>query len=149
MSFPLTQADADSLIQLPKTPLSRKGEMYPGGGESLRMEFSSPDRRETFQVTITRSQIDLAKVNHHLTGKQIVGLVRLDLGVTAKHRNPDDEWIRGPHLHLYREGDELKWAVPLPSEGFDPGDDLLTHLQKFFAFCQISPTPNVAHGLFP
>jgi hypothetical protein len=148
MTFPILQTEADSLIQLPKIPVSRKSEMYPSRGESLRMDFSSADRREAFQVTITRGRIDLAKVNHHLIGKQIVGLVRLDIGVSTKHRNPDDVWINGPHLHVYREGDELKWAVPLPSEGFDPGDDLLMHLQKFFAFCQIAPAPNVAHGLF-
>lgn len=148
MSFPIPQTEAEALIQLPKIPVSRRSEMYPGRGGSLHMDFNSIDNRETFQVTLTRGRIDLAKVNHHLIGRQIVGLLRLDVGITAKHRNPDDEWITGPHLHVYREGDELKWAVPLPSDGFDPGDDIQVHLQKFFAYCKVSPIPNVASGLF-
>jgi len=148
MSSPLTQIEADGLIQLSKVPSSPRAEMYPSRGESLRVGLHSVNRKEAFLVEITRGRIDIGKVNHQLVGRQIVPLLRLDIGVTAKHKNPDDVWITGPHLHEYREGCELKWATALPFAGFDPGDDLITHLNKFFTYCNVTPLPPVSMGLF-
>jgi hypothetical protein len=37
--------------------------------------------------------------------------MRLDLD-GPPHRNPDDEEIPWPHLHVYREGYGDKWASP-------------------------------------
>lgn len=148
MSSLLTQAEANGLIQLPKIPASPRAEMYPGKGDSLRVDLHSLNRKEVFLVEITRGRIDIGKVNHQFVGRQIVPLLRLDLGVSVKHKNPDDVWIVGPHLHQYQEGSDLKWATPLPCAGFDPGDSLMTHLDKFFAFCNVAPQPSISMGLF-
>lgn len=148
MTSPLTQIEAYTLVQLSKVPANPKTEMYPGKGDSLRIGLHSVDRKETFLVEVTRGRIDMGKVNHQLVGRQIVPLLRLDIGVTVRHKNPDDVWIEGPHLHEYRENYELKWATALPFAGFDPGDDLITHLNKFFKFCNVTLLPPVSMGLF-
>jgi Family of unknown function (DUF6978) len=41
----------------------------------------------------------------------------------APHRNPDDEEIPCPHLHLYRESYGDRSLMPLPAEQFSDGGD--------------------------
>lgn len=148
MSLPLAQAEADELIQLQKVAQDFKTEAYPGRGERKRFTLKSMDERETFVIDLTRGRVDMGRITHNLLGRQIVGLVRLDLGVTLLHRNPDDSEIRGPHLHIYREGWELKWATALPARGFAPTDPLLTQLSNFFKFCNVITPQPITMGLF-
>jgi len=80
-------------------------------------------------------------------GRQVVVLVRLDLG-GAPHRNPDDEEIPVPHLHLYREGYGDKWAVPVPADRFSNLADIWVTLEEFMRFCSVTQPPYIERGLF-
>jgi hypothetical protein len=115
--------------------------------QSLVVQLQSSDRREKFLLDIGRSRIDLAKVKIQNRGRQIVVLVRLDLG-GAPHRNPDGTEISAPHLHLYREGFGDKWAVPVPLERFGHLENLFTTLDDFMLFCNITQPPFIDQGLF-
>ena len=143
----LTQAEADALIAMEKHRVNEDRSDFPMGGQSLALPLHSPDKREHFLLDLSRGRIDLLKVKMQNRGRQVVVLVRLDLG-GAPHRNPDDEEIPAPHLHVYREGYGDKWAIPVPADRFTTTSDLWTTLDEFMRFCNITQPPHIERGLF-
>ncbi len=143
----LTQPEADVLIAMEKHRVNDERHYFPQGGESLVLALQSPDKREAFLLDLSRGRIDLAKVKMQNRARQVVVLVRLDL-TGAPHRNPDDQEIPCPHLHLYREGFGAKWAVPLPPGRFRDPSNLWGTLGDFMAYCNITQAPNIERGLF-
>lgn len=143
----LTQAEADALIAMEKHRASEERVDFPMGGQSLALPLQSPDKREHFLLDLSRARIDLMKVKMQNRGRQVMVLVRLDLG-GAPHRNPDGEEIPVPHLHLYREGFGDKWAVAVPSDRFPATADVWLTLEDFMRFCNISRPPHIERGLF-
>lgn len=95
---------------------------------------------------MSRGRIDLRKVKMHDRARQVVVLVRLDLG-GPPHRNPDGEEIGTPHIHVYREGYGDKWAFPVPTD-FRAVADLWTTLDDFFRYCNVTRPPLIQRGLF-
>lgn len=143
----LTQAEADALIAMEKHRASEERSDFPMGGQSLVLPLQSADKREQFMLDLSRGRIDLLKVKMQNRGRQVVVLVRLDLG-GAPHRNPDDEEVPAPHLHIYREGFGDKWAVPIPADRFRNVGDVWTTLEDFLGFCNITQPPHIERGLF-
>lgn len=143
----LTQAEADALIATEKHRANEEYADFPMGGQSVVLPLQSADRREQFLLDLSRGRIDLLKIKMQNRGRQVVVLVRLDLG-GAPHRNPDDEEISGPHLHLYREGYGDKWAVPVPMDHFSNLADVWVTLEEFMRFCNITRPPHIERGLF-
>jgi hypothetical protein len=143
----LTQAEADVLVAVEKHRSDEGRHKFPMRGESLSVPLHSIDRREHFSLDLSRGRIDLQKVKMQNRGRQVVVLVRLDLG-GAPHRNPDDEEIPAPHLHLYREGFGDKWAVPLPVDGFRNPADAWATFEDFLRFCNVTQPPYIQRELF-
>jgi hypothetical protein len=143
----LTQAEADALIAMEKHRLDDIRWDYPGLGGSISVPLVSPDKRENFLLDVSRGRIDLLKGTYQNRSRQVVVLVRLDFG-GQPHRNPDDQEIQSPHLHVYREGYGDKWAVPVPPDRFPDTSDLWQLLQDFMRFCNITEPPFIEKGLF-
>ena len=143
----LTQAEADALIAMEKHRANEEHSDFPMGGQSVVIQLQSADKREQFLLDLSRGRIDLLKVKMQNRGRQVVVLVRLDLG-GAPHRNPDDEEIPAPHLHVYREGYGDKWAVPVPADRFQNVSDVWASLGDFLRFCNVTQPPNIERGLF-
>jgi hypothetical protein len=143
----LTQAEADALIAMEKHRVNEDRNDFPMRGESVSLPLQSADRREQFLLDLNRGRIDLLKVKMQSRGRQVVVLVRLDLG-GPPHRNPDDEEISSPHLHVYREGYGDKWAFPVPEERFRNVSDIWTTLEDFLRYCNITQAPHIERGLF-
>ena len=120
---------------------------YPSLGGAVRIPLQSPDKRELFSLDITRSQIVLTKGTYQNRSRGIAILARLDFG-GAPHRNPDDEEIACPHLHLYREGYADRWAIPLPAERFTDATDPWLLLLEFMQFVNVTVPPDIQRGLF-
>ena len=120
---------------------------FPMGGEFLILPLQSPDRREQFLLDVSRGRIDLRKVKLQNRGRQVVVLVRLDLG-GAPHRNPDGEEISTPHLHVYREGYGDKWAMPVPADRFRDLTDVGATFEDFLVYCNVTQPPHIEPGLF-
>lgn len=95
----LTQEEAEILIAVEKHRANEDRSDFPMAGQSLTLSLFSVDKREQFLLDLSRARIDLQKVKMQNRGRQVVVLVRLDLG-GAPHRNPDGEEISTPHLHL-------------------------------------------------
>lgn len=121
---------------------------YPGLGGSLRIPLLSADKHESFFLDISRGQVNLAKGKYQNRARGVAILARLDFG-GAPHRNPDDEEIPCPHLHLYREGYADKWAVPVPQDLFTDLNDRWQMLIEFMRFVNITLQPDIRRGLFP
>jgi hypothetical protein len=143
----LTQAEANSLIAMEKHRVNEDLSDFPVGGQSLVLPLQSADRREQFSLDLSRGRIDLLKVKMQNRARQVVVLVRLDLG-GAPHRNPDDEEVPAPHIHVYREGYGHKWARPVPHEHFRSPEDVWVTLADFMRFCNITKPPQIERGLF-
>ena len=143
----LPQAEADALIAMEKHRINEDRSDFPMGGQTLVLPLQSSDKREQFLLDLSRGRIDLLKVKMQNRGRQVVVLVRLDLG-GAPHRNPDNEEIPAPHLHVYREGYGDKWAIPIPADRFTATTDLWTTLEEFMGFCSITQPPHIERGLF-
>lgn len=143
----LTQPEADALIAIEKHRANEEHSDFPMGGQSLVLPLQSPDKREQFLLDMSRGRIDLLKVKMQNRGRQVVVLVRLDLG-GAPHRNPDGKEISVPHLHLYREGFGDKWAMPVPADRFTATGDVWQTLEEFMRFCNITQPPHIDRGLF-
>ena len=144
----VTQADADALIAMEKWRVNEERSSFPGRGEKLTLPLQSINKRERFLLDVSRARIDLRKVKMQNRARHVVVLVRLDLG-GSPHRNPDDEEIAVPHLHLYREGYGDKWAMPLPVNQFSNVSDLRLTLDEFSRYCNITKPPHVDQRLFP
>lgn len=143
----LSQAEAVALIAMEKHRLSEASHAFPLSGGSLSLPLQSIDRRESFLLDISRGRIDITKVKIQNRARQVVVLVRLDLA-GPPHRNPDDEEIPCPHLHLFREGFGDKWASAVPVDRFPRLNDLWGTLDDFMQFCNITQPPVIERGLF-
>lgn len=143
----LTQAEADSLISMPKQRLDDAVWDYPGLGGNISIPLVSEDKRESFFLDIRRGRIDLSKGTYQNRTRKVIILVRLDFG-GSPHRNPDGHEIACPHLHVYREGFGDKWAIPVPQDVFSDYDNLRQALDDFMRYCNIVIAPNIQWELF-
>jgi len=143
----LTQTEADALIAMEKHAVNNDPVNFPVSGEKQTIDLVSSDKRESFLLDLSRATIEVKRVKYQNRARQIVPLVRLDMG-GPPHRNPDDEDVPAPHLHLFREGFGDKWAYPAPTDKFTNLDDLWQTLTEFMAYCNITKTPNIVKGLF-
>lgn len=143
----LSQIEADALRALEKRRADVVERDYPALGGSLSVPLVSTDRREEFMLDLRRSRIVLTKGTYQNRARQIAILARLDFG-GAPHRNPDGGRVESPHIHLYREGYNDKWAVPVPRDSFGDLSDSWRTFEDFMRFCNIVDPPIVKRGLF-
>ncbi len=142
----LTQTDADMLIALPKVRTDETERDFPLMQQSAIIPLLSEDGRESFVLDIHAGRVNLSKITFQNRGKQVIVLVRLDVG-GPPHRNPDGEEIPCPHLHVYREGFADKWAVAAPIDRFTDLSDQWKTLHDFMQFCSIVRPPIFRKGL--
>ncbi len=143
----VTQDDADVLLAMEKHKVDDTEYGYPSFGGGIRVPLQSPDKRETFFLDISRSQIVLTKGTYQNRARGVVILARVDFG-GAPQRNPDDEEIACPHLHLYREGYGDRWAMPLPPSRFTNSGDPWLLLLEFMQFVNVTQPPDIRKDLF-
>ena len=143
----LTQQEADALLVLEKYDFSNDEYKFPYLGGTLRLSLQSMDKKETFNLDVTRCYIALEKITFQTRARKAVVLVRLDID-GPPHRNPDGEEIGCPHIHLYREGYGDKWAYPLPDELKCVLDNPYNLLDKFMNYCHIIGKPIIQRELF-
>ncbi len=119
---------------------------FPRMGEKIEIPLISACKREKFQLDVSRSRIDLKKIKYQNRARKTIILVRLELN-GSPHRNPDDEEISCPHIHLYREGYGDKWAYPLPIGVFNKINDIHETFYHFMKYCNITKAPDIRRWL--
>jgi hypothetical protein len=143
----LLQDEADTLIAMEKHRVDDQQWLFPWPGGRLAVPLTSPDKKENFLLDVTRSQIKLTKVTYQNRVRQVIVLMRLDLD-GRPHRNPDDEEIPCPHLHIYREGYGDKWATLAPTDIYTNTQDIFSAFEAFMKHCNITQLPNFQKVLF-
>ena len=131
MSEALTQTEFDLLWNLPKQTTEDRILDYPDIGQSLTFEVVA--QRERFMIDINRRNSSMKLTLQERYRKEIV-MARLDFG-SKPHRNPDDSFVSGNHLHMYREGFADNFAIELP-ERFN-GLEGHRLFFEFMRFCNI------------
>lgn len=140
MSEELTQDEADRLFRMEKKRTKVEMVRWPGLGKKVTVDLFSSDTREAFILDVERSYIKLSKLTLQNRARVTVCLARLDID-GAPHRNPDDEEIPCPHLHLFREGYNDKWAIPVPEKFFTKLSDRRKTVSEFMKYCSIIDPP--------
>ena len=147
MELILTQEEGDGLLAMAKVAVASDPVDLPDLGGRAEFALVSKDRREEFVINFTRNRIKLSKRSHHMRGRKVVGLCRLCLD-GAPHRNPDGGEVGPRHMHVYREGFGLKFAVDLPDGVFRDLDDGLSTIEDFMRYCNVVELPNFRRSLF-
>ena len=145
--MPLTQKEADYLMQLDKKFVSDDPIIIGPFAFKITHELVSADGRERFHVDLWHSSLRLKKYTYQNRARVIIPLVRLDTGDTLEHTNPDGAHVRGSHIHLYRESYDDKFAFSLSGYPFRNSDDMITTLMAFAEFCHIVNLPPVSGRL--
>jgi len=142
----LTQAEADYLIALEKQFVT-DDVLILGDTE---LEFSRPlvslDGREQFIFDVWRGTLNLKKYKLQLRARVVIQLVRVEVA-GAPHVNPDGIVVPCPHIHLYREDYDDKWAFPLSDYPFSDPDDIIVTFSDFAQFCNIQRIPRIQRSM--
>ena len=144
---------------MPKKRADEEVHNFPNRGEALEIPIISQDGRECFLLDVYKGKIRLAKCTFQERYRDMFILVRLDVG-GSPHPNPEvtsvpipylDPYngleIQCPHLHIYVEGFNDKWAIPAPIQSFPQTSDLCSTLDDFFRYCNIVEPPTIQRGL--
>ncbi len=67
---------------------------------------------------------------------------------SVRHTNPDGVTFDGPHVHLFREGFDDKFAFPVADIGVISGDRMDVVLLKLMQYCNVTTIPAIEAGLF-
>jgi len=145
VSLELTQQEADLLIALEKHRVDEQVYTCPLPGGKVIIPLQSHDGAEEFLLDVTRGAKNVIKVSLQNRCQGSVVLVRFCNAVP--HRNPDDEVIPPPHIHLYREGYADKWAMPLPVGQFSNVADVSSCVIDFMTLCNVTVKPNFTGAL--
>jgi hypothetical protein len=73
----LAQEEADALLAMEKRKADDAVYEYPSLGGGIRVPLLSPDKRESFFLDLTRSQIKLTKGTYQNRARGVVILARL------------------------------------------------------------------------
>jgi hypothetical protein len=150
--MPLTQAEADALLQMPKVFIDAAPlDFSRTEALSYLRTLMSVDRREQFLFDFERGRRNHARLKYQTRGRQIVILARLDLG-GPPHRNPPNsphrpgERLPCPHFHQCVEDFEDRFALApadVPRLGLrDPGNGMLC-LEDFLRYCAVQSLPAI------
>jgi hypothetical protein len=115
------------------------------GVDSTR-ELVGDDEQERFLLDLWRGTFRLSKLKFLERARKVIVLVRLDVD-GSPHTNPDGTRMDGTHLHIYREGYEDKWAVPVDRALFTNLADAARTLGDFCGYCNIGEVPPIQDGL--
>jgi hypothetical protein len=140
----LSQAEAEALLVLPKR-FVETATIFLDPGMKEAHPLVGETSSESFVLDLWRGTIRLSRGRYQTRTRTTIVLARLDVN-SAPHTNPDGERIGGTHLHLYREGYEARWAVPLEPTHFPTPDDLRRTLFDSCRYCSIEP-PTVQEPL--
>lgn len=109
-------------------------------------EIKAVNSSNTYLLDFYRGSFELARYTINKRYRQTIILLRYDNG--GRHTNPDGVSFDGPHLHIYREGFNDKFAHPISEGGIletDPMEEVLT---KILHFCNIKGFPTIEIPMF-
>jgi hypothetical protein len=131
----LMQTDADDLLVMPKR-LRGKGVLRADHGIEYRRDLDGIDSHETFVLDVDRRYRKVTQIKYQARARTTVVLARLDID-GPPHSNPGGQKIGGTHLHVYREGFDSRFAVPVNRAIFRDTTDAELTLVDFCRYIHV------------
>ena len=143
----ITQLECDHLISLKKefedlvTPV-------PLGPSPIKWTrtINSIDTHDTFLLDFNRGSMEIRRYTFNKRFRQTIILIRYDND--GRHTNPDGTQFSGPHVHLYGEEFNDKFAYPVSVIGVDPADDMDIVLKKLLIYCNVKRFPGFESPMY-
>lgn len=146
----MEQKTADHLIDLKKRIIDPYI-TFPSSNNKLTLNVESTDGSESFLLDINRAgSIKISRCTFQERYSVTIALIRLDLDESKPHQNPDGTVIKGPHIHIYKEGYGDRWAYLLREMSpcpFSNTSNLLTAFIEFCSYCNINSIPEIQGSL--
>ncbi len=136
MSQFLTQAEYNTLMQLIK---EFKEDDELNLNDRWNREVLAPETGDMFVLDFYRGRIEFKKFSINKRYKKTVILIRFCSH--GFHTNPDGTQLKGPHLHLYKEGYDDKFAVDIKQIGATESSSMTEIMEKFLEYCKINKIP--------
>lgn len=144
----LTQFEFEMIMDMLKRLKSKKTFAFPAPGDELKLNVESITTNDKFIIDINRKgQIKLKRCTYQTRYQKSIVLLRIDLD-GPPHTNPDLEKIDCPHIHIYKEGYETRWAYPLKDVIIADPKDLVEVLIKFLEYNKINNIPKIEEQMF-
>jgi hypothetical protein len=143
----ITQTEYDFLIQQDKIfdDLTMSIILGPAPIQWCR-QINATISKEIFLLDFYRGSFELSKYTVNKRYKQTVILLRYDNG--GRHTNPDGEEFDGPHIHLFKEGFNDKFAYPISKIGITSTDTMEMVCEKIMHFCNVKKFPAIEISMF-
>lgn len=111
----LTDAEAKLLIELEKIATDKRVDI-PSNSQKVHLNLSSAKEKDDniMRIYIKRGKRNINKCSFNVVYNKSITLLRLDIEPGRIHQNPDGKDVPNPHLHIYREGYDDRYAEPLP-----------------------------------
>ncbi|MEC0310139.1 hypothetical protein P4H67_25630 [Paenibacillus lautus] len=145
----LNQNEVNELLSMLKSLRNNNRVTFPTSGESIALEAESNSTNDKFLIDINRKGQITFRCTYQTRFKKSNILLRLDLQGPA-HTNPDMTKIPVPHLHIWREGFEDRWAYPLGDHIDTDPENLVNVLIAFLEYNNFTEVPSIVeqHTLF-
>jgi len=109
-------------------------------------EIKAVNSKNTFYLDFYRGSFELTRYTYNKRYRQSIILIRYDSG--GRHTNPDGASFDGPHVHLFREGYNDKYAFPISELNIDDENTIDEVLNKLLQFCNITKRPAIEIPMF-
>lgn len=103
----ITQEEFDFLKKLDKE-FKEKDEI--SLNNQWKKEILSKEGRESFLLDFNTNRYILEKYTFNNRYRTSTVLARYDTNPNGRHTNPDGVVLKGPHIHIYKEGYDDKFA---------------------------------------
>ncbi|MFH0856986.1 MAG: hypothetical protein V1860_03755 [bacterium] len=109
-------------------------------------DIISLESKDTFILDYYVGRIQLIKFTYNKRYRASIILVRFDSH--GLHTNPDNKQFDGPHVHIYKEGFDDKFAFPVSEIGVDEnaiGKEEV--LKTFLNYCNVKDCSKISLSL--
>lgn len=142
----LSQVEADYLVRVAKQINSAKVIVVPAAGGHDEWQATSVGGKDRFHLHMQRGRKVSTKVTLQERYETNEILLRLDIDGPT-HGNPDGTVVPTPHLHIYREAFDDKWAFAVPPDLDISSGNPVDILASFLVYCGVVEIPPIQGGV--
>lgn len=143
----ITQRDFNTIIKEDKvfSDLINPLELGPPPMSWTR-EIKAINSKNIYLLDFYRGSLELTRFTYNKRYRQSIILLRYDSG--GRHTNPDGLSFNGPHVHIFREGFNDKYAHPISYINIDDSHSIVEVLDKLLQYCNVTNRHSVKTPMF-
>tara|TARA_R110002124_G_scaffold56746_2_gene159775 strand:- start:146 stop:583 length:438 start_codon:yes stop_codon:yes gene_type:complete len=143
----ITQSDFNNIIKEEKifSDLIHPLELSPAPISWTR-EIKAINSKNIYLLDFYRGSFELTRYTYNKRYRQSLILLRYDS--RGRHTNPDGVTFDGPHVHIFREGFNDKFAYPISDLNIEDTNSIDEVLDKLLQFCNVIKRPVINIPMF-